>query len=183
MNVTQIKSLTKITKGVEVTGQITKIFNVKEHDGQYGKYTTQSFVIEDSTDDILCSLYSKKLSEDYLNKVVTLSNATARTYKDKEENTQHIVDVKKGSNMFFAEGEEGADELEAVDVDTTTKSERKVTKKPTFGELMLTCTAEIASVLTSKEFKKTWHEMSGPELTSEDIRAFIISNIISKQRG
>lgn len=181
MNIGQVKSLSNGIKGVEVTGVVERVFDPKSHDGQYGPWTSQSFVIKDETGELLCSLSNRQIPKTLIGKQVTLVNGSVRTYL-KDEETQYVLDLKKGSEIFQDEATPPAEAKTSGESAVTTE-EVKVPKKKTFAELMLEATLEIHDVLVDENFKKMWADMAVGDMKSDDARAFIISNIISKQRG
>ena len=191
MNIEQIKTLPNGTGGIEATGQVLRIFDPKSHDGAYGPWTSQNFVVKDETNEILVSLNNRQIAKTMVNKHVVLTNCKLRSYTDKDGNTQFILDMKKGSEIFEDSAvvetspksmKELAKEASGI-LEENYKTEEIKVEKITFTQLMLEATQEVMETFTDENFKKMWASMNVGDLKSEDARAFIISNIISKQRG
>ena len=190
MKIQAIKSLGNGTKGVEVEGTVKRVFDPVSKEGKYGPWTVQNFVLDDGFEEILVGLANKQISKALIGKKVILSNCSVRSY-NKDGNINFMLDMKKGSEIF-----EGDDNTPTVEVETGTvekavetaekilnQEETVVNTKKTYAEYMLEATNEIMEVVTDENFKKMWANMAIGDLSSEDVRSFIISNIIAKQRG
>jgi len=184
MKISELSKLPQDTKGIEIHGLVTRVFDPVSRTGKWGAYTTQNFVVKDSTSDVLVSLYNKQIEKTLIDKQVTLSNCSITSY-NKDGSMKYVLNMKKDSQIFFDEvtTKTVEDAEEPFGGDTVTPDTTVTNKKKTFAETMLEATLEIHQVMTDDNWKKLFSDCCGADATSEDARAFIISNIISKQRS
>lgn len=171
MTVADIKNLEPGAKGIEVGGSLKLIYEPKARFNPINKKKeyNQFCVLDDGDDSIGMSLHGIELPESNKGKVVSVKNASLRSYMDAKNKSQLILDVTPP---------EGAVVLREV----TTESTEPIKKEAPLVTLSKIL-GEVADFMTLPSSVNMIKAVKDAGWTSEDLRAIMITVFLDSKRG
>lgn len=180
MNITDIKKLNVGVKGLTVVGKLLNCYPPKDNDGQYGKYTSQKVqLIEDDTDEkIIVWIGNGFVSKEDIGKDIEISDCGIKKYKEELQlGTASSSAVKMKRDVV----ENPVAEVAKGTPSTKTEKPRETVAFPrTFEGKVTSAIEEVSQLLKLPGFKTLLEEGVNLGLSSEDVRAMVISRMIQK---
>jgi hypothetical protein len=174
MNIKDLLNNDADLKGVEVTGNVLRVFAPKTKTGKFGEYSTQMVVLEEDGSEILITLYNKEIDKKTIGKPITITGCNLNHYEDKEGTARSVLDTTKASSVVYAGGE-------------TASTTPKKTEEATPDGLTATvkdCFVAAHDVLSDTVITGLMKNVCGEATnwTSEDLRSLAISLFIQNSR-
>lgn len=178
MNMREVKGLETGTKGVEITGEITRIFPTKVRTNPISKHkeTNQFVLVSDGTTTVGVNLVNIKVDDTFVGKDITVKNGSVRTYEDAKGKEQMVLDViSPGASIITPEASTVSHDVEEIQLD---KPERKPSDQ-VLSELL----GKAADLLTTAPAVGMLKLVKDAGWTSEDLRSVMISMFIEARRN
>lgn len=174
MNIKDLLNTDSDLKGVEVTGNVLRVFPPKTKTGKFGEYSTQMVVLEESGSEILITLYNKEIDKKTVGKTVTITGCNLNHYEDKEGKSCSVLDTTKTSSVVYAGGETAS--TEPVKKAEATPDGLTATVKD--------CYVAAHDVLSDNVITSLMKNVCGEDAkwTPEDLRSLAISLFIQNSR-
>lgn len=168
MKIAELKTLEEGIVGFTVQAKLLNAFEVKEFKGMHGPFKKQAIQLVDGEEKIYARLSSGFVSKSDIGKDIEIVGCILGSYKDAPQidtNSKSSVKIKREA--------------------TTTATVRKETVSPPKGFLDTVTEAieEVQLILEHPKLEEAVKIGKEKGLTSEDVRAMIISRMIEKSRG
>lgn len=169
MNITEVKKLDVGVKGLTVTGKLLNCYPPSEKPGKTGPFTSQKIqLIEEDTDEkISVWIGNGFVGKEDIGKDIEITTCSLKKYHDELElgtASKSVVTIEREKTVTAASVKES------------------VVPPKSFEEKTKSAIQEVAIIFDIPEFKETLAMGVNIGLSTEDVRAFVISRMIQKDR-
>lgn len=168
MKINEIKALEEGTAGFTVQAKLLNAWEVKEYPGKFGAFKKQSISLVDGDERIYARLSSGFVSKKDIGKDIQIDGCTLGQYNGNPQldtNTKSKITIERATKASGAVKKE------------------KVSPPKTFLDIVTEAIEETQLILEHPKLAEAVKKATEIGLTSEDIRAMIISRMIEKSRG
>lgn len=165
MKIAEIKSLEEGTAGFTVQAKLLNAFEIKDFKGEFGAFKKQTIQLVDGDEKIFARLSGGFVSKRDIGKDITIAGCTLGMWKDSPQ-----LDTNSKS---------------VITIDRIKVSAKKEAVSPpkAFLEIVTEAIEEAQLIIEHPKLAEAVKTATEIGLTSEDVRAMIISRMIEKSRG
>lgn len=165
MKIAEIKALDEGTAGFTVQAKLLNAWEIKEYKGEFGAFKRQGIQLVDGDEKIIARLANGFVSKKDIGKDITIAGCILSSWKDQlqiETNTKSIVTIDRAK----------------------VSAKREAVSPPkAFLEIVTEAIEETQIIIEHPKLVEAVKKGKEVGLTSEDVRAMMISRMIEKSRG
>ena len=166
MKINEVKELDLETAGFTVEAKVLNAWEINEYKGKFGPFKKQNIQLVDGDEKIFARLSTGFVSKNDIGKDIKISGCVVSEYKDQPQ-----IDTNEKSVVTIARAK------------TSAKKKEDVSPPKGFLDIVTEAIEEAQMIISHPSLKETVEAGVEAGLTSEDVRAMIISRMIEKSRG
>ncbi len=166
MKIAEVKELDLETAGFTIEAKLLNAWEVNEYKGKFGPFKKQNIQLVDGDEKIFARLSSGFVSKNDIGKDIKIGGCILGEYNEAPQ-----IDTNDASVVTIARAKASA------------KKKESVSPPKGFLDIVTEAIEEAQIIISHPLLKETVKHGVEAGLTSEDVRAMIISRMIEKSRG